>query len=97
MPPKLLSDDARHVVIRPLAYVSEEDLVEYAQARAFPIIPCTLCGSQENLQRKQIAQMLAQWERTSPGRIESMLRALGNVAPSHLLDRKLFDFGALKP
>jgi tRNA 2-thiocytidine biosynthesis protein TtcA len=97
MPPRLLSDDGRHVVIRPLAYVSERDLVEYAEARAFPIIPCTLCGSQENLQRKQIGQMLAQWERTQPGRVESIVRALGNVAPSHLLDRKLFDFGALKP
>jgi len=97
MPPKLVSDDGRHVVIRPLAYVSERDLVEYAEARAFPIIPCTLCGSQENLQRKQIAQMLAQWEKTQPGRIESMLRALAHVAPSHLLDRELFDFGALKP
>jgi len=97
MPPKLLSDDGRHVVIRPLAYVSEQDLIGYAEARAFPIIPCTLCGSQENLQRKQISQMLAQWEKTQPGRIESMLRALGHVAPSHLLDRGLFDFGSLEP
>jgi len=95
MPPKLVSDDGRHVVIRPLAYVSEEDLVEYAQARAFPIIPCTLCGSQENLQRKQIAKMLKEWDK-QPGRIESIQRALTDVAPSHLLDRGLFDFSSLK-
>ena len=96
MPPKLLSDDGRHIVIRPLAYVAEKDLIEFAEIKSFPIIPCTLCGSQENLQRKQVAQMLAQWERTQPGRIESIVRALGNAAPSHLLDRALFDFGALK-
>ena len=92
MPPKLLSDDGRHVVIRPLAYVAEEDLVEYAAAKAFPIIPCTLCGSQENLQRKQIGAMLKQWQKTEPGRIESILRAMTDVVPSHLLDRKFFDF-----
>ena len=96
MPPKLASDDGRHVVIRPLAYVAEEDLADYAEQKRFPIIPCTLCGSQENLQRKQISQMLAQWERTQPGRIESILRALTDVAPSHLLDRKLFAFSELK-
>src|SRR3984893_1769516 len=96
MPPKLLSDDGRHVVIRPLAYVAEKDLIEYAQAMAFPIIPCTLCGSQENLQRKQIGRMLKEWGK-QPGRIESILRALTDVAPSHLLDRSLFDFSALKP
>src|ERR1700687_3108816 len=96
MPPKLLSDDGRHVVIRPLAYVSEKDLIEYAEAMAFPIIPCTLCGSQENLQRKQIGKMLKEWDK-QPGRIESILRALTDVAPSHLLDRGLFDFAALKP
>jgi tRNA 2-thiocytidine biosynthesis protein TtcA len=95
MPPKLVSDDGRHVVIRPLAYVSEEDLIEYAQAKAFPIIPCTLCGSQENLQRKQIGKMLKEWDK-QPGRIESILRALTDVAPSHLLDRGLFDFSSLK-
>jgi tRNA 2-thiocytidine biosynthesis protein TtcA len=95
MPPKLLSDDGRHVVIRPLAYVSEEDLIEYAEAVAFPIIPCTLCGSQENLQRKQIGKMLKEWDR-QPGRIESIRRALTDVAPSHLLDRSLFDFSQLK-
>jgi tRNA 2-thiocytidine biosynthesis protein TtcA len=97
MPAKLASDDGRHVVIRPLAYVSEEDLIEYAEARAFPIIPCTLCGSQQNLQRKQIGQMLKDWEKREPGRIESILRALTDVIPSHLLDRKLFDFSALEP
>jgi tRNA 2-thiocytidine biosynthesis protein TtcA len=95
MPPKLVSDDGRHVVIRPLAYVSEEDLIEYAQTRAFPIIPCTLCGSQENLQRKQIGRMLKEWDK-QPGRIESILRALTDVAPSHLLDRNLFNFSDLK-
>jgi len=95
MPAKLRSDDGRHVVIRPLAYVAEEDLVEYAEAKAFPIIPCTLCGSQENLQRKVIGEMLRDWRRNHPGRIESMLRALGEVRPSHLLDRKLFDFAGL--
>jgi tRNA 2-thiocytidine biosynthesis protein TtcA len=95
MPPKLLSDDGRHVVIRPLAYVAEEDLVEYAEAMAFPIIPCTLCGAQDNLQRKQIGKMLKEWGK-QPGRIESILRALTDVAPSHLLDRGLFDFSELK-
>ncbi|MBI1942180.1 MAG: tRNA 2-thiocytidine(32) synthetase TtcA [Betaproteobacteria bacterium] len=97
MPAKLLSDDRRHVVIRPLAYVAEEDLIEYARARAFPLIPCTLCGSQENLQRKAVSELLRQWRRQHPGRIESILRALTAVSPSHLLDRKLFDFAALKP
>ena len=95
MPPKLRSDDGRHVVIRPLAYVAEEDLAAYAQERQFPIIPCTLCGSQDTLQRKVIGEMLAGWERNHPGRIESMLKALGDVRPSHLMDRKLFDFGSL--
>ena len=96
MPAKLSSDDGRHVVIRPLAYVSEEDLIAYAEARVFPIIPCTLCGSQENLQRKQIGRMLKEWEKREPGRIESILRALTDVVPSHLLDRKLFDFANLQ-
>jgi tRNA 2-thiocytidine biosynthesis protein TtcA len=94
MPAKLRSDDGRHVVIRPLAYVAEQDLVEYAAVQRFPIIPCTLCGSQENLERKQIGQMLREWEAKHPGRIESMMRAMTDVAPSHLLDRKLFDFGS---
>jgi tRNA 2-thiocytidine biosynthesis protein TtcA len=96
MPAKLVSDDGRHVVIRPLAYVAEEDLAAYAEAKRFPIIPCTLCGSQENLQRKQIGEMLRDWERKQPGRVESILRALTEVRPSHLLDRKLFDFTNLK-
>jgi tRNA 2-thiocytidine biosynthesis protein TtcA len=96
MPAKLVSDDGRHVVIRPLAYVAERDLVQYAEAREFPIIPCTLCGSQDNLQRKQIGEMLREWERRQPGRIESIVRALTDVRPSHLLDRKLFDFTNLK-
>jgi tRNA 2-thiocytidine biosynthesis protein TtcA len=96
MPAKLLSDDGRHTVIRPLAYVAEADLTAYAEARRFPIIPCTLCGSQDNLQRKQIGEMLREWERKSPGRVESMLRALTEVRPSHLLDRKLFDFTNMK-
>jgi len=96
MPAKLVSDDGKHVVIRPLAYVAEADLAVYAQAKRFPIIPCTLCGSQDNLQRKRIAEMLREWERKSPGRVESMLRALTEVRPSHLLDRKLFDFTNMK-
>ena len=96
MPPKLLSDDARHVVIRPLAYVAEEDLVEYAQLRQFPIIPCDLCGSQENLQRAQVKAMLADWERKFPGRTETMFRSLSNVSASHLIDRGLFDFAGLE-
>ena len=95
MPPKLLSDDGRHVVIRPLAYVRESDIVEYAAARQFPIIPCNLCGSQENLQRKQVGMMMKQWERESPGRIETISRALGDIRPSQLSDPKLFDFLAL--
>ena len=95
MPPKLLSDDGRHVVIRPLAYVRESDIVEYAAARQFPIIPCNLCGSQENLQRKQVGLMMKQWERESPGRIETISRALGDIRPSQLSDAKLFDFLAL--
>ncbi|WP_312327245.1 tRNA 2-thiocytidine(32) synthetase TtcA [Stenotrophomonas sp.] len=95
MPPKLRSDDAQHVVIRPLAYVSERDIEDYAQARQFPIIPCTLCGSQDNLQRRQVAQMLQQWEDQHPGRIDQIARALGNIHPSQLADPALFDFMAL--
>jgi tRNA 2-thiocytidine biosynthesis protein TtcA len=97
MPAKLASDDGKHIVIRPLAYVAEEDLVEFANLQSFPIIPCTLCGSQENLQRKQIGRMLREWEKSQPGRVESILRALTDVVPSHLLDRTLFDFGGLTP
>jgi tRNA 2-thiocytidine biosynthesis protein TtcA len=95
MPPKLLSDDGRHVVIRPLAYASEDDIATYAEARGFPIIPCNLCGSQENLQRKQVKRMLEAWEKESPGRIETIARALGDIRPSQLSDPKLFDFLAL--
>jgi tRNA 2-thiocytidine biosynthesis protein TtcA len=92
MPPKLVSDDGKHVVIRPLAYVEERDLEAYAELRQFPIIPCDLCGSQEQLQRKQVKALLREWEKQHPGRIESIFGALTNVAPSHLLDRTLFDF-----
>ena len=95
MPPKLLSDDGRHVVIRPLAYVREDDIAAYAEAKAFPIIPCNLCGSQENLQRRQVGRMLDAWEKESPGRVETIARALGDVRPSQLSDPKLFDFFAL--
>jgi tRNA 2-thiocytidine biosynthesis protein TtcA len=95
MPPKLLSDDGRHVVIRPLAYVREDDIAAYAAARRFPIIPCNLCGSQENLQRRQVKKMLEAWEREHPGRIETIARALGDVRPSQLADPRLFDFLAL--
>jgi tRNA 2-thiocytidine biosynthesis protein TtcA len=96
MPPKLVSDDGRHVVIRPLAYVRERDLARYADASAFPLIPCTLCGSQENLQRRQVAAMLREWEKRFPGRIESIFNALRSVAPSHLLDAALHDFAAVQ-
>jgi tRNA 2-thiocytidine biosynthesis protein TtcA len=96
MPPKLVSDDGRHIVIRPLAYVAEKDLVRWAQHRAFPIIPCTLCGSQENLQRKQVGEMLREWERKFPGRIENMFSAMQSIVPSHLLDTQAFDFKGLK-
>ena len=95
MPPKLRSDDGKHVVIRPLAYCKESDIAEYAAQRQFPIIPCNLCGSQENLQRKAVRRMLDEWERHNPGRSETIFRALGNVAPSQLADRQLFDFAAL--
>ncbi|MEO6929647.1 MAG: tRNA 2-thiocytidine(32) synthetase TtcA [Casimicrobiaceae bacterium] len=95
MPPKLASDDGRHVIIRPLAYVREHDLARYADLCAFPIIPCNLCGSQEHLQRKQVSLMLREWERRSPGRLETIYRALGNVVPTHLLDRRLHDFAGV--
>ena len=96
MPPKLVSDDGKHVVIRPLAYVAESDLVSWAQHRAFPIIPCNLCGGQENLQRVRIRKMLAEWEREHPGRTERIFDAMGTVVPSHLMDRNLFGFAALQ-
>jgi tRNA 2-thiocytidine biosynthesis protein TtcA len=96
MPAKLRSDDGRHVVIRPLAYVAEADLAAYAAEKAFPIIPCNLCGAQENLQRQMVGEMLREWEKRHAGRIESIVRALTEVRPSHLLDRKLYDFSTLK-
>jgi len=96
MPPKLVSDDGRHVVIRPLAYVRERDLARYAEASAFPLIPCTLCGSQENLQRKQVGALLREWEKRFPGRIESIFNAMANVVPTHLMDRELHDFSRVR-
>lgn len=96
MPPKLVSDDGRHIVIRPLAYCREADLAEWARLRAFPIIPCNLCGSQPNLQRQQVAEMLRDWERRFPGRVETIFRSLANVVPSHLMDARLYDFAGLQ-
>ena len=96
MPPKLASDDGKHVVIRPLAYVRERDLARYAELNAFPIIPCNLCGSQEHLQRRQVTAMLREWEKKHPGRLESIFNALGNIVPSHLMDRELHDFAAVR-
>ena len=96
MPPKLRSDDGANVVIRPLCYVAERDIARYARARSFPIIPCTLCGSQPNLQREAVAGMLADWERRSPGRIESIFNAICNVEASHLADPGAYDFVALE-
>jgi tRNA 2-thiocytidine biosynthesis protein TtcA len=96
MPAKLVSDTGRHVVIRPLAYVAEPDLVRWAEHRQFPIIPCNLCGSQENLQRVQIKAMINDWEKRFPGRVENMFTAMSNVVPSHMMDRKLFPFQSLK-
>ena len=95
MPPKLLSDDRQNMIIRPLAYCSEREIIRYANGRNFPIIPCNLCGSQENLQRGMIKQMLQAWEQESPGRIESIFRSIQNVSPSQLADTKLFDFAEL--
>ncbi len=96
MPPKLLSEDGRNVVIRPMAYVAEREIERYATARQFPIIPCNLCGSQENMQRRIIKNMLREWEREHPGRSETIFSALRNVVPSHLADPKAFDFGSLR-
>ena len=96
MPAKLVSDDGQHVVIRPLAYVAESNLERWAEHRQFPIIPCTLCGSQTTLQRVQVKKMIHEWERQYPGRIDNMLTAMGKVVPSHLMDRKLFPFSTLK-
>jgi tRNA 2-thiocytidine biosynthesis protein TtcA len=96
MPPKLVSDNGEFMVIRPLAYVKERDLEAWAEHKAFPIIPCSLCGSQTNLQRVQVGNMLRDWEKRFPGRLDNMLTALQNVVPSHLMDRELFDFKSLK-
>ncbi|MDR0780092.1 MAG: tRNA 2-thiocytidine(32) synthetase TtcA [Pseudomonadales bacterium] len=96
MPPKLLSDDGKHIVIRPLAYCKEKDIAAYARLREFPIIPCNLCGSQENMQRKEIKKMLNEWERQHPGRLDVLFKSVMNVAPSHLADTNLFDFKTLE-
>ena len=96
MPPKLVSDNGEFVVIRPLAYVVEKDIIRWAQVQQYPIIPCTLCGSQENLQRKQVGEMLRDWDKRFPGRLENMLTALQNVVPSHLMDRQLYPFESIK-
>ncbi|PIE39322.1 MAG: tRNA 2-thiocytidine(32) synthetase TtcA [Gammaproteobacteria bacterium] len=96
MPPKLLSDDKDNIVIRPMAYCKEKDLAQYADYKAFPIIPCNLCGSQTNLQRVAIKNMLLDWEKQYPGRTETIFKAISNVAPSQLADTKLFDFAGLK-
>lgn len=95
MPPKLLSDDGEHVVIRPLAFCKETDIAEYAALKSYPIIPCNLCGSQQNMQRKKVKAMIATWQSEYPGRSEIMMRSLQNVVPSHLADTALFDFSAL--
>ncbi len=96
MPPKLVSDDGKHMVIRPLAYCREKDIIRYADLRQFPIIPCNLCGSQPNLQRQVVKEMVNDWDKRFPGRVESMFRALQNVVPSHLCDTGLFDFAGLQ-
>ncbi len=97
MPPKLVSDDGRNTVIRPLAYIPESDLIAYSDWKQFPIIPCNLCGSQENLKRQEIGRMLAEWDKKDPRRAWNTFKALANIAPSHLMDRNLFDFAGLKP
>ncbi|HEY6897615.1 MAG TPA: tRNA 2-thiocytidine(32) synthetase TtcA [Rhodocyclaceae bacterium] len=96
MPPKLVSDDGKHIVIRPLAYCWESDMAAWAEVRQFPIIPCDLCGSQEHLQRKQVKAMLQDWDKRFPGRIKTLFRSLGRVVPSHLMDHDLYDFQNLK-
>jgi len=95
MPPKLRSDDGQHVVIRPMAYIRERDLIQYAEFKDYPIIPCNLCGSQENLQRQAIKHMLQQWDQISPGRVDNIAKAMTQVVPSHLADPELFDFKSL--
>ena len=95
MPPKLISDNGEHIVIRPLAYCKEKDIEKYSQAKAFPIIPCNLCGSQDGLQRQVVKEMLQDWDKRFPGRIETMFQAMQNIVPSHLADKTLFDFTAI--
>jgi len=97
MPPKLRTDNGKHIVIRPLAYCREQDLTAWAEVRQFPIVPCELCGSQQHLQRKQIKLMLNEWEKRFPGRLDSLFRSMQNVIPSHLADSKLYDFAGLQP
>jgi len=97
MSPKLVTDKGDHIVIRPLAYCAESDIARYARGMEFPIIPCNLCGSQENLQRQNIKEMLTNWEREYPGRSQTIFTAMQNVKPSHLLDGKLFDFKNIQP
>ena len=96
MPAKLKSDNGEHIVIRPLAYVPEKDLIAYAKLKQFPIIPCTLCGSQDNLKRQEINRMIEEWDRKLPGRSWNVFAALGHVVPSHLMDSRIFDFAGLK-
>ena len=96
MPPKLVTDDGAHIVIRPLAYCAESDIAKYARGMNFPIIPCNLCGSQENLQRQKIKEMMADWDKRFPGRTAAVMTALQNIVPSHLADRSLFDFANLQ-
>jgi tRNA 2-thiocytidine biosynthesis protein TtcA len=96
MPPKLMSDNGEHIIIRPLAYVPEKDLIAYSQLKQFPIIPCNLCGSQENLKRKEVGRMIAEWDKKFPGRSWSVFGALSRVVPTHLMDTSLFDFAGLK-
>jgi tRNA 2-thiocytidine biosynthesis protein TtcA len=96
MPPKLVSDDGKNIVIRPLAYVAETDLERWAAHRQFPIIPCSLCGSQQNLQRVQIKKMLREWDKQFPGRIDNLFSAMGNIVPSHMMDRNLYPFTTLQ-
>ncbi|OFS83969.1 tRNA 2-thiocytidine(32) synthetase TtcA [Oligella sp. HMSC05A10] len=97
MPPKLVSDNGKHTVIRPLAYVAESDIIKFAELQNFPIIPCNLCGSQENLKRQEINRMIRQWEKESPKKVWNTYKALANIVPSHLMDRELFDFVNLRP
>lgn len=97
MPPKLVSDNGKHTVIRPLAYVAESDIIKFAEMQGFPIIPCNLCGSQENLKRQEINQMIRRWEKESPKKVWNTFKALSNIVPSHLMDRELFDFAGLQP